>query len=120
MTKRKSEGDTDTHASWGKVESGGEQGQFEQQKPADTLVQKAQDAIETGLQKVDPEVLEWGQALIASLGTLAAPVRKSFKSQPVLTGAGLGAMAIGGVLLAVAVTRDRGGHQSRRTVVRDN
>jgi len=70
------------------------------------LAAKAQKAIEAGLQNLDPQVLQWGQTALASASMVAGPVRRSFKTQPILTGAGVAALAAGGIMLALAISRD--------------
>jgi hypothetical protein len=125
--------------SWGTVSPGADDGGFEGVRAAprrdqegseggaideavDLLATKAQSAIQRGLDKLDPEIVQWGQSVLSSFAVAAAPVRRSFKTQPLLTGAGVGAIAVGGVLLAVAISKDRGAsHKPRaRTRARDN
>ena len=73
------------------------------------IMSSAQDALNSGLDRLHPEVVQWGQTLLGSMVMSATPVRRTLKLQPVLTGVGLGAIAVGGILVALALTRDNQG-----------
>lgn len=68
----------------------------------------ATHSIQQGLQNLnlDPQLMEVGQQAIAASMNLVAPIRKAFKSNPVLVGSGLASIAVGGVLVGLALLRD--------------
>lgn len=68
----------------------------------------ATHSIQQGIQNlhIDPQLLEIGQQAVAASMNLVSPVRKAFKSNPMLVGTGLASIAVGGVLLGLALVRD--------------
>jgi hypothetical protein len=78
------------------------------------VLASVREAIHAGLGRLHPEILQWGQTLLGSVVISEAPLKRSFKTQPALTSAGIGAIAVGGLLVALAFTRDNQGKTATR------
>ena len=68
----------------------------------------AQHSIQQGIQSLhlDPQLLELGQQVVAGANSIVAPVRRAYKSNPMLVATGVASLAVGSVLLGLALIRD--------------
>jgi hypothetical protein len=85
----------------------------------DILTNITHDVLAAGMANLDlrPETVKLGENLITSLTDSNSPFRRTFKAAPGLTGAGVAAIAVGGVLLGIAIEQTSGA-LSRRVLGR--
>lgn len=85
----------------------------------DILTNITHDVLVAGMANLDlrPETVQLGENLITSITDSNSPFRRTFKAAPGLTGAGVAAIAVGGVLLGIAIEQTSGA-LSRRVLGR--